>query len=568
MIVTLLKVVLLMLSGVGYGLYFHRKYNVDVYFLPMYTLSAWFVALFSGGILNCLGQITWLLYLLGFFLLWREGHGDKVWVKKIPLEYGFLVLGMIVVGFQVREKTFTQIDNFTHWATVVKNMLSTDRFPTFQDTAVTFDSYPLGTAALLYYVCRMTSWAEPMQMWAQVFFSFSTLLPLFACCKKNRGIYGILVTVMAGFLLCYNVPMTELLVDTLMPLAGMATALFVYLSFRGGQMSPCCGIPLLIWTMNIKHAAMIYVVFALLLLCVLAWKTGTDKKQILLTIGTVVLAKMIWSWHCDYVFAGAELSKHSLSGSWFRIILGEKNRGTIVLTIKTVLRALFTRTAYLWLLAWILLLGLLTWNWAKGGKKRFWAFLGTGIVLYGVYAAGVLGMYVFSMPEYELMESFGRYMRSMDIAMYYMLMVFAGMAVSELDRKQAKVTVALGVLLTGAGWYWQTGAYAEETFLCCGAEEREKFEAPMAEGIEKRKSYLLCIEDCYADWYPFTKYVWIYQMESLSVDQIIVTGEEDLCDSGNYDYVVILDQGNPVIETWVAENYPDQTGNQVIRCFQ
>lgn len=566
--VTWIKVVLLALSGVGYGLYFHRKYKIDVYFLPVYTLSVWFLALFVGGILNCLGQMAWLLYLLGFFLLWQEARGKKVEVRKIPMEYGFFLLGLLVTGILVRGKTFTQIDNFTHWATVVKNMLSTDRFPSFQDPAITFSSYPLGTAALLYYVCRMTSQTEPMQMWTQAFFVLSALLPLFSCCKKNRAIYGSLVAAMAGFLLCYNVPMTELLVDTLMPLAGMATALFIFVSFRGGQMSPLRGIPLLIWTMNIKHAAMIYVVFALMLFCVLAWKTGTDKKQILVTVGAVLLAKMLWSWHCDYVFVGAELSKHSLSSSWFRMILGEKTRGTIVLTIKTVLSALFTRPAYLWLLGWILLLGILVWTWVKEEKKRFLAFLCTGIALYGVYAAGVLGMYVFSMPEYELMASFGRYMRSMDIAMYYMLMVFAGMVVSKLDGKQAKATVAVGVVLTCSGWYWQTGTYAEETFLCCEAEEREKFEAPMAEGIEKRKSYLLCIENCYADWYPFTKYVWIYQMETLSVDQIIVTEEEDLDASENYDYVVILDPDNPVIEAWVAENYPDQAGKQVIQCFR
>lgn len=234
MIVTWIKGLLLMLSGGGYGLYFHRKYNINVYFLPMYTLSVWFVALFAGGILNCLGQMAWLIYLLGFFLLWREGHGNKVRGKRIPVGYGFFLVGLIVVGVLVRGKIFTQIDNFTHWATVVKNMLSTDRFPSFQDPAIEFSSYPLGTAALLYYVCRMTSRTEPVQMWTQAFFVLSALLPLFSCCKKNRGIYGILVAVMAGFLLCYNVPMTELLVDTLMPLAGMATVLFILASLRGG----------------------------------------------------------------------------------------------------------------------------------------------------------------------------------------------------------------------------------------------------------------------------------------------------------------------------------------------
>ena len=47
-----------------------------------------------------------------------------------------------------------------------------------------------------------------------------------------------------------------------------------------------------------------------------------------------------------------------------------------------------------------------------------------------------------------------------------------------------------------------------------------------------------------------------------------VTDKSQMAVEKNYDYVVILDAGNPVIEAWVEENYPEQAGRTVIQCFK
>lgn len=569
MIVTCIKIGLFLVSGFGYWEYFRSKHGIHIYFAPVFTLAVQFCILFAAGLLNCLGEAALVLYGVGFLLFLREAYQKRLRLFSPYWNPGYLYLALALfgVGIMVQGKLFTQIDNFTHWATVVRNMLSTDRFPSFKEPVIEFISYPLGSSALIYFVCKMIGEAESMQMWAQAYVMLCTLLPVFSCCQKNKGAFWGLTVVMTGFLLNYNIPVTELLVDTLMPLVGMATALFVYghCSEKDGKMafSPYYAIPLLIWTMNIKHAALIFVVLSLVLLYLYVGKQERDRKQWALVAGSVLLANVLWSRHCDYVFAGASGSRHSLSLGWFRTILGEKTLEGILETVKMVLVRLATRTECLWLMVWIFLLGILVWFGIREERKRYIRLLLCGVCLYGVYAIGIGAMYVFSMEDYGELLAFTRYMRSIDVAIYYMLTAYSGVLLSKLVKPQcaAGIGVALA-LLTAAGWYWQTGEYLKEPLACCSVEWRQELEHPIAKyDIQPGKTYLLCIRGDYHGW---PRRIWRYNLKSVAVDQIVVTDADQLQIEKNYDYVVFLDWGNPVIEEWIQENYPDAIGSQVI----
>ena len=560
---------LLILSSFGYWEYFRSKHNIHVYFAPVYTLSVQFVILFAAGLLNCLGEVAVLLYTLGFFLFARELRQKNFCVFSPYLNVGYLyaVLAFLIVGLTVWNKQFTQIDNFTHWATVVRNMLSTDRFPTFRETAVEFTSYPLGSSALIYFVCKMTDEAECMQMWAQAYFMLCAILPVFSCCEKNRGPFLVLAAVMTGFLLNYNIPVTELLIDTLMPLTGMSTALFIcwHCAERKGYdtISPYYALPLLIWTMNIKHAALLFAVFGLVLLYLCIRKREQGRKQWVLTAGAVLAANVLWSRHCAYVFAETAASRHSLSLDWFRTILADKTMEEIAETVDMVLAGLVSRTEGLWLLAWFAVLGMLMWrNVLRGGTKQYALFVVSGAALYGVYAVGIGAMYVFSMEDYGELLAFTRYMRSIDVALYYLLTVCAGLLLSNLTKRHAAAVGVALALLTAAGWHWQTGEYQKEKLACCPVEWRWELEAPIAEyGIQPGKRYLLCVNEEHHGW---PRRIWRYQLETGAVDQVLVSDADQLQIAKNYDYVVILDEGNPVIEAWVQENYPGAVGSRVI----
>ena len=560
-----IRLAMLLLSFFGYWEYFRANHKINVYCAPVFTIAVQFVILLAAGILNCLEVAVIAVYSVGFLLLLSMFRKEK-WGILAPywnLGYLYYAMSFVAVGAAVFGKEFTQIDNFTHWATVVKTMLSTDRFPSFMDTAIEFTSYPLGSSAMIYYFCRLTDDAEYIMMLAQAFFVISAILPLFACCKKNSVPYTVLVAVMTGFLLCYNVPLTELLVDTLMPVAGMATVVFIYIHYvsnRNEEYSLSYALPLLLWTMNIKHAAMIYTAFALLILFLAVRKRKAAGKQCLYLCGAVVLAKVLWSRHCDYVFGDVSLSKHALSLRWFRMILDSKSKESILNTVKITLEGALQRTEYLWLGLWLLLLGLLVWR-LLGEKRKLAGTCFAGMaVLYAVYTVGVTAMYVFSMPEHEIMASFSRYMRTMDIAVYYMLTAFAGIV---LQQQKTRIAAAVMVLLACATWRWQTGEYAADAFSFSATEEfRQEMEAPIKQhSIETRRSYLLCLGEEYTYWYDFPRYLWQYHMESGAVTQRIITERAQLADADAFDYVIVLDEGNPVIEEWIQENHPEAVGS-------
>lgn len=562
---------LLLLSGFGYWEYFRSRHRVNVYFAPVFTLSVQFCVLLAAGLLNCLGEAALLLHILGglLFLCEFRRKGLDVFLPYANIGYACFLLLFLAVGFTVRGQQFTQIDNFTHWATVVRNMLSTDRFPTFRETAVEFTSYPLGSSALIYFVCKIAGEAEHTQMWAQGYFMLCAFLPVFSACTGNKGPFVILAGVMAGFLLNYNIPVTELLVDTLMPLAGMAAALFIFrhcAQQEEAALSPYYAIPLMVWTMNIKHAALIFVAFALVGLYLCIGKSTRGKRQCLLITGVILLVNVLWSRHCDYVFEEGASSRHSLSMDWFQTILGDKTWEEILETAEMVLTKAVSRTENCWLAAWFLILGVLVWAVVREEKKHYAQLALGSISMYVVYTVGILGMYVFSMENYGELLAFTRYMRAVDVAIYYMLTVFSARLVSRLaSGKIAAAAGALLVLLTASCWHWQTGEYLPEQLARCSPEWRQELERPIAEyGVQPGKTYLLCVPEDYGGW---PRRLWRYQLNTGAVEYVVVTDVSKLQYEQYYDYLVILDYENPVLEEWVRNTYPESVGKQVIEHF-
>lgn len=576
MIMTLLKLGFLLVSYFGWWEFFRRKCRINVYFAPFYTIACHFCVLFAAGILNYLKDATVLLWLGGLVLAADSLRKEKTKVFRPYFESGYLCCAVLLAmaALYTRDKMFSQIDNFTHWATVVRNMLSTDRFPSHLDSAVGFTSYPLGSSAIIYYFCRMSSVSEDMQMLAQVFMMLCCILPVFAFAKKNSIMSTALTFVVSVFWLQYNVPITELLVDTLLPLAGMATIAFLYHSYRAQkeepELSPYMALPLMLWTLNIKHAAALYVVGAFVLLCVIKGKEKQGKKR-LCYIGLALLAaRSLWSRHCSYMNPGASMGPHAMSVSWFSKILKEKTVKNVLDITQDFVEFVVTRREVLWILAWIVLLVILSWLLKYGGRKSRKRFAVGIAAMYAVYAVGVLGMYIFSMPAGEGLMSLDRYMKSGDVAIYYVLLVLAVSILGNADSGRKRGIMAGGVLLlllAAAGCWFQTGKYANTELMRCTAEERQRLEGPIDEfGIAKRRSYLICVpQEESSHEYEFRQYLWRYRMESSAVHQIVVTEKSQLDIETMYDYVIVLDQENAVIREWLQEHYPDRLDSVVVR---
>lgn len=570
MIVTLVKLAALMASYFGWWEFFRGRRGVNVYFAPILTIGVQFTLLFLPGILNFLPEAVAAIYLAGFVMLADALHREKLGVVKHYWNPGYVLLAvtMAISLLVLRGKQVTWMDNFTHWATVVKNMLAADRFPTFAQKAVSFTTYPLGSSTMIYYFSRLTNGAESFWMLAQVFLMLCGLLPLFAYGGKST-VAGIFLALTANFLLCYNTPLTELLVDTLLPLAGGACLLFLHRYYlqRQEKLPVRYAFALLFWVMNIKNAGLLFVAAGVILLALTKKRQGESLKPVAYLLLALLAGYLIWDRHCDYVFDNSGIRQHEISLRYFRQILGEKSLSDACHIALLVVKAMVLRRELLWLLGAVALLGGLTWLFTPERKKAYCHLLGFLLAAFIVYGISLVGMYVCSMSLEGALElqSADRYYRIWEALAWYLLATYGAAQISACAaRRWAGLLLAAAMGCCGlvnygvSPWFFRFPMYYDG--------ERVRNEAPIAEyGVEPGRSYLICAEDDRA-W--TAAFLWGYCLDSNQIRQIHVTQEEQLDVARQYDYVVILEEHNPVIEAWVVENHPEQAGKTVIQCFR
>lgn len=565
-----------MLSNFGYWEFFRSKCKINVYFLPAFTIAVQFLLLFLPGLLNFLGFAAWVIYLCGFVLLVDALQKEKLRILNPYLNWGyvFLVLSVLLIAVVIKGRLFTWIDCFTHWAVVTKNMLQADRFPTFAQSAVSFTSYPLGSSTTIFYFCKMTSREEDVQMLAQAFMMLSMFLPVFSCIKKNHAACVVFLTLMANLLLCYNIPVTELLVDTLLPLTAMATILFVYQEYldrerRTTRIAAYYALPFLFLIMNIKNSGIFFVLIALALLLFARKREGKNLIPVFNICLILFAGVFLWNRHCDYVFANSAASQHAVSAIYFSGRLAEKTWNDLWLISKGVIKFMVIRQELLWLLLWLAVLGVLTWIFASPLKKRYICFLVFSVMQYVLYTVSLWGMYICSMPVIQALdlESIDRYSKTIDIAIYYGIMVYVLLLVAQIGRTQLRMGVSLLLIALLVGT-WKIPDRPIDNVM--QVEYDPKMRLQLKElldeyGVEKGFSYLIIYAD-QPTMYPM--YVCRYYLDTSKVGQVVVTEKSQMEIEKDYDYIILFGKENLIVDEWIRETYPEQAGQQIIQCFK
>lgn len=246
MIGTAGRILLFLVSNLGMWEYFRRKSKMNIFFLPAFAVCLQITVLFCAGLLNCLKVAVLLLFCIGMMLAVFYLYTDfkNVIYTYQNAGYAFLILAFFLILLACRGNTFTQYDNFSHWALVAKTVILNNRYPSFQDTVILFQEYPLGSTSYVYYFAKIVSDSEGAQMAAQAFLMLSFILPIFKYVRRNIAAGFICVFLFANYIFCYNILISNLLVDTLLPLQGAAMLLFVCSecigsaegkNFRGGM---------------------------------------------------------------------------------------------------------------------------------------------------------------------------------------------------------------------------------------------------------------------------------------------------------------------------------------------
>lgn len=205
-------------SFTGYLTLLHRRNRVDPAFLPATICAGTGVIVLIGGLLGALAATAILLLLLGSLAL-----GQALWrypeaVRRALLEPATLTFALLSAGIAVvlHGRRFTQYDDFSHWALIVKVLLATDELPDRGDPVVSFRSYIPGSASFIYAVCRFLGPREGDVMLAQGILIVAGCVALVAIPVRRRWLGPPLA--LAGLVVAggTGIALDSLLVDTLL----------------------------------------------------------------------------------------------------------------------------------------------------------------------------------------------------------------------------------------------------------------------------------------------------------------------------------------------------------------
>ena len=228
------QTLLLILSFWGYFFLVYRFGRVKEWFVPVVCMTGIGLALFWGGLAGDVSLAANMVLaggLAGFVVFFIFCIRRKVRLPGRNLCRSCFIVGAAAFGILSLNLEMLHYDNFSHWAVIVKYLLSADRLPDADTVLVAFRNYPPGSSLFIYYVCRLAGHSRGMMLLAQNSMIFACFYAVFGIVKENRRflLYSVLGTGCA--LLSYlnlTIRINNLLVDFLMPLLAMASVAVSY----------------------------------------------------------------------------------------------------------------------------------------------------------------------------------------------------------------------------------------------------------------------------------------------------------------------------------------------------
>lgn len=426
-------------AAVGYFSWLHRRTRVDFAFVPGIAFSAATVLVFLAGILNVLPLAVVAIVVGGCVLLALEWRAHRRELKAVLKEPALWVLAGVTayMAWFVRGQRFIHYDNFSHWALVVRVMLDENRFPTFEDPVVVFQSYPLGSASFIYLVTKVLSSSESCMMLAQGVLTLGFVLALMGVSRRHRVISAVLTVGTFAALLAYNIPLDSLLVDSLLAAMGGYLLLFVVVHrARLKELLVPFGAVLCAVTV-VKNSGLFFVLVAVLVAVVAVRRAGGRLGwRFWAAAATPFAITYIWNRHVALVFDQGLEAKHSMSPGHLASVFKDKTPQDVASIIRHYADvSLSDRTGGLLLVAFLAVTALLTHRKVLAPRTSYTMVAGMALTVV-LYHAGTLAMYLFSMPLGEALALAG-YVRYLRVLHLVVVMVLLALVVAALQSERA-----------------------------------------------------------------------------------------------------------------------------------
>ncbi len=228
----------------GYSFLLHRFARIRSWFVPVICMSGTGLILYLGALSDILPQTADLILAGGLagtacFLVFLLC--GKICIPRPGLIHLCFCIGAAVFAGLSLTMKLTHYDNFSHWAVIVKYLLSADRLPGADTAIVASRDYPPGSSLLIYYVCRYAGHSQGIMLLAQNSLILACFYAVFGIVKERRRFLLYSFLGMGCAMLSYlnlTIRINNLLVDFLLPLMALASAAVSY-RLREGPLKLC-----------------------------------------------------------------------------------------------------------------------------------------------------------------------------------------------------------------------------------------------------------------------------------------------------------------------------------------
>ena len=577
---TIIKAALFIASNIGVWELLRRRTGIDDSFIPGLTVALQTTALFAAGILNLLPAAVWLMYAFGLFCLFYFIRGDKsAQALKRYTGAGYIYLAAVTAAAAILLKgaVFTDFDDFTHWAVAVKQLLAENRFPNFSDSVITFREYPMGSTVYIYYASTLVSRAESFQMLAQVYMIAAALTPLLFFCKKERLPALLCLLGFSYFVLGYNIPVTSLMVDTLLPVVSMSMLAYIYIYCRTAEHPVRFYLAgaYMVQTVQIKNSGVFFVMIAAVWMISLAVRERRFKSRAAL-LSVPLVSFILWQAHCGLVYEDSKKSTHALSLSAYCGNMASKPAG-IRKDILLALLQFIVGFRDVWIVLCVFAaVGALVYM-LRAQDRRLLAKAGIlCAAMFAAYTVGLAMVYIFSMSSNEALRltSCSRYCRTVLLAVMYVIMIFCMRLLSSAGKKRPLVWVL-------------AAAFALTPLLCLQLSAGSVALAGGRSGNDPRREWLenalekhpvtadsTCCILTDDPQFSYIQYAAQYLTMSGDIPVRVIYTDEDMTAAAHDvetrmpEHIIVYEQRGGIIRDWVEANYPEQAGNDIISAYR
>lgn len=405
----------------GLSLFLQRRMKISPCLAPALA-CAWVALLVTlGGALGLLLPSTVVLWAGGILLLIYEGwERRKRWKAFLCAPVFFLLLCYLYGAIRLNGVRFLHYDNFSHWALVADHLLRADRLPQLGDALITFPSYPTASACFVYFFAKPLGGGEGAMAFGQAVWIFGSAATLLTFVKERKPLAYGLIAINLAAMLSANIFLDELLVDTLLPMAGLAAVAAALTLQNAPKKAAWVMLPLCVVLPLIKSSGMFFALIAMGLYAFLLYRRDhkAGLRALAVLLAGLAAAMLLWRLHVSLAF-GSEGGKHAVDGAAYAASFsGKLSSGVLWQCSKNFLKRLCEPWAVQNQLFFVMALGLAL-LWLAGPKpKAARNMLGLVIGLWALWQLGILGMYAFSASEREALNLSGQQRYSLSMGEY------------------------------------------------------------------------------------------------------------------------------------------------------